>query len=147
MTQAGDFTEEDLQAADGFVPHGDVLSNEAYLISRGVRPMALLGHCPGDPLVMTRARTLLSAGRQGFDVLVFIFRETPDSAVFGYASHRWVISLLEWAVSPGVPPSRKHEILGLLLGYSPAAIARHQESDGLWEPGISGDGEDARGAA
>ena len=123
-----------MTAADQYVPSRAELDNEAYLVSRGVRPLALAGHCPARPLVMCRVKTLLYRARQAELVIPFIFAEggNPGSAAFGYASHRWVIDMLEWALDGGVPPSRKHEILGLLCGYSPSAIARHQESGGLW---------------
>jgi hypothetical protein len=44
-----------------------------------------------------------------------------------------VIDCLQWLLTADVLPARRHEILGLLLGYSPTAIARHQEREGLWE--------------
>lgn len=123
----------DMQEADDLLSNTDALSEAAYLVSRGVRPLALVGHCPDRPNVMLRIRGRLAAAAQRFDALVFIVPESGGSAAFGYAAHRWVIDLLTWALSDGVPPERKHEILGLLLGYSPAAIARHQERDhGSW---------------
>jgi hypothetical protein len=123
-----------LAAADQYVPARAELDNEAYLVSRGVRPLALIGHCPSDPLVMCRVKTLLSRVRQAELVLPFIFTEGdhPEQAAFGYAAHRWVIDHLEWALGAALPAARRHEILGLLCGYSPAAIARHQEQEGLW---------------
>lgn len=128
-------TEADLVAGDAYLPPRDVLDNEAYLVSRGVRPMALAGHCPADPLIMLRVKQGLRRVRQAQLVIPFVFPESGDrgSAAFGYASHRWCIDLLEWVLSGEVPPVRKHEMLGLLLGYSPSAIARHQEAEGLWE--------------
>jgi hypothetical protein len=126
-------TEADLVAGDAYLPPRDVLDNEAYLVSRGVRPLALAGHCPAEPLVMLRVKQGLRKVRQAQLVIPFVFAEGDRGmAAFGYASHRWCIDLLEWVLSGTVPPPRKHEMLGLLLGYSPAAIARHQESEGLW---------------
>jgi hypothetical protein len=134
---------DDMATADQYVPPRTELDNEAYLVSRGVRPLALVGHCPSGPLIMCRVKTLLGRVRQAQMVIPFIFAEggDPGSAAFGYASHRWCVDLLEWALDGGVPPARKHEILGLLCGYSPSAIARHQESEGLWQ--YREDGEDA----
>jgi hypothetical protein len=125
---------DEMARADQYVPSRAELDNEAYLVSRGVRPLALAGHCPAEPLVMRRVKTLLHRARQAELVIPFIVADggNPGSAAFGYASHRWCIDLLEWALGDGVPAVRKHEILGLLLGYSPPAIARHQERDGLW---------------
>lgn len=127
-------TEADLIAGDAYLPPRDVLHNEAYLVSRGVRPLALAGHCPADPLIMLRVKQGLHRVRQAEMVIPFVFPEGDPGgmAAFGYASHRWCIDLLEWVLSGEVPPARKHEMLGLLLGYSPSAIARHQETEGLW---------------
>jgi hypothetical protein len=134
-------TEAGMLRADGHLPSRDALEEAAYLVSRGVRPLALAGHCPADPVMMLRARTVLSTVAMRLDVITFVIIEAdhPQNASFGYAAHRWVIDLLEWACSPDVPRARKHEVLGLLLGYSPAAIARHQESDGLWEFRLPGE--------
>ena len=122
--------------ADCYVPPREVLDSECYLISRGVRPLALIGHCPADPVTMCRVKTLLHRAVTASHVITFVIGEGDKghgpSAAFGYAAHRWVIDMLRWALSERVPPVRRHEILGLLCGYSPAAIARHQESDGLW---------------
>jgi hypothetical protein len=127
-------TEAGLVAGDAYLPPRDILDSEAYLVSRGVRPLALAGHCPADPLIMCRVKQGLHGARQAQLVIPFVFPEGgfEGMAAFGYASHRWCIDLLEWVLSGEVPPVRKHEMLGLLLGYSPSAIARHQESDGLW---------------
>lgn len=127
----------DMYRADQYLPAREVLDGEAYLVSRGVRPLALVGHCPGDSLVMLRVRTALHQARQAELVLPFIFPERPyedgePSAAFGYAAHRWVIDCLEWALTADIPKARRHELVGLLCGYSPAAIARHQEQEGLW---------------
>lgn len=122
-------TEAAITAADAYVPAAEALFADAYLISRGVRPLTLTGHCPADELTVTRVRTLLSAGRRGLDVIVYVVTGEDGNASFGYAAHGWAVNLLRWAVSGGIPPARTHEILGLLLGYSAAAISRHQEAD------------------
>jgi hypothetical protein len=144
---AEDFTlaEADMLRAGKYLPSRDALEEAAYLISRGVRPLALMGHCPAEPAVMLlRVRTVLATATERFDAIPFILVEAdrPQSASFGYAAHRWVIDLLEWVYSRGVPKARKHQVLGLLLGYSPSAIARHEESDGLWEFRLPGEDED-----
>lgn len=144
MAEEMDLTEEQMLRADNYVPSHDALEESAYLISRGVRPLALVGHCPAEPVTMLRVRTVLATAAMRFDAIPFILVEAdrPESASFGYAAHRWVIDLLEWVYSRGVPKARKHQVLGLLLGYSPSAIARHQELDGLWEFKLPGEGEE-----
>jgi hypothetical protein len=135
MAVSAALTEAHLTAGDEYLPSRDLLDAEAYLVSRGVRPVALVGHCPADPVIMLRVKSGLHKVLQAQLVIPFIFAEKdrPETAAFGYAAHRWCVDLLEWVMSAEVPPARKHEILGLLLGYSPSAIARHQESAGLWE--------------
>lgn len=129
----------DILEADSLLPSSDYLTEASYLVSRGVRPLALVGHCPAQSLLMLRVRTRLAMARYQFDTIPFVVPERDGGAAFGYAANRWVIDLLTWALSGDVPPARKHEILGLLLGYSATAIARHQEGDGLWEPDAGGE--------
>lgn len=115
---------------DAGLPSEDALAEAAYLVSRGVRPMALAGHCDPHPMVMLRARTRLSTASMlhgtAQRVIPFVIEE-KDSASCGYAARSWVIDLFRWACLPEIPPRRRHEILGLLLGYSAEAIGAHQE--------------------
>jgi hypothetical protein len=132
---------DEMAAADQYVPSRAELDNECYLVSRGVRPLALVGHCPSTPVLMCRVKTLLQRVQQAELVIPFIFPEGdhPEQTAFGYAAHRWIVDHLEWALGSGLPRPRVHEILGLLCGYSPAAIARHQEGSGLWDYRLPGE--------
>ena len=112
---------------DAGLPGNDVLLEHAYLVSRGVRPMALAGHCPADPMVMLRASTRLSTAAIGQDVLPFVIDNGDGTASCGYAAARWVIDLFESAFRDKHP--NRHQILGLLLGYSVPAISRHEENN------------------
>lgn len=65
-------------------------------------------------------------------MIPFIILEDTGTIAYGYAAHRWAIDLLTWLLAGDgrTTGPRRHEILGLLLGYSAAAIARHQELSG-----------------
>jgi len=95
--------------------------------------MALAGQCRPDEMTMLRARTRLSTAAKylGDTVIPFVLPGVPDqdSAGCGYASHPWVISLYRAAWQWDEMTRWRHEITGLLLGYSPGAIARHRELD------------------
>jgi hypothetical protein len=114
----------------------DALLDHAYLVARGVRPVALIGCCPGDlptaQAVVTRLKTL-GAGT----AIPFVI---PNGGTFayGYASHAWAVDLLQWAFSDECPEVQRHRIVGLLLGYSPDEIRAFEEhSSGqaaIWSP-------------
>lgn len=113
-------------ADDAGLPSDEFLGESAYLVSRGVRPMALAGHCEADPMVMLRASTRLGTAALRFDVLPFVIDFGDGLADCGYAAAKWVIDLYESVIREQHP--HRHQILGLLLGYSAQAIARHEEN-------------------
>lgn len=59
-------------------------------------------------------------------VIPFVIDHGDGVASFGYAGERWALDLYEWAVSDeGIPEAHRHRVIGLLLGYAPPAISRH----------------------
>ena len=124
-----------IEDVDALLPSDEVLANEAYLVARGVRPLALVDcQVPAGETGAIRFRTRLGRAAQGSPEAVAFAVVTRGCVIGGYAAHGWVIDLLRWALSPEVPGARSHEILGLLLGYSPQEIADHQERyRGMWE--------------
>ena len=95
---------------------------QAYLIDRGTRPMTLLPQRVHDELpdkeIIDRLASL-SASYPG--AIPFVLRDSQKSVTqCGFASHRWVIDLFRWAQT--VPEPYQDWIVGLLFGYSPAAI-------------------------
>ena len=92
----------------------------------GVRPMALAGHCAAVPMVMLRASTRLATAAMRFDALPFVIDFGDGRADCGYAAAKWVIDLYESVVREKHP--HRHQVIGLLLGYSASAIARHEEN-------------------
>ena len=75
-------------------PSDDCMFEAAWLVARGVRPMALLGTVSNDPKEMAKAHSRL--GKQMADnVIPFVLpRENTPLAHIGYAAEPWVIQLL-----------------------------------------------------
>jgi hypothetical protein len=120
--------ERDLRDTDLLVPSGDVLSEHAYLVAREVRPVAIAGHFPTGSASAVRIATLIEAATQE-EVVPFVIDHGDGSGSFGYAANRWALDFYEWAVTDGsIPEQQRHRIIGMLLGYSPVAISRYEES-------------------
>lgn len=101
---------------------------QAYLIARGVRPLAIVGHCTDDPKVMFKvASELEDCSSHG--AIPFVAPRDDGVADYGYAGSRWVIDLLRWAQTDAVPDEHRHRIVGLLLGYSVEAIRSYEEQN------------------
>ena len=98
----------------------------AYLIARGVRPLAIVGHCPAEPRRMFEvAAQLEELATDG--AIPFVAPRDDGIADYGYAHSKWAIDLLSWAQTDAVPTEHRHRIIGLLLGYSVQAIRAHEE--------------------
>src|SRR5687767_3391453 len=100
---------------DEFLPSDDLLSEQAYQVARGVRPLALLGHCPSDEMTMLRVATQVErAACPG--AVPFVVDQGDGFAGFGYAGAAWAVDLFQWANdSTQVPQEQRHRINGLLL--------------------------------
>ena len=106
------------------------LFDAAYLVSRGVRPLALVGTVPATPEAMSHAeQDLFRCGslHGNKSPLPFVLKGN-DLAQCGYVSHSWVLDLFFWLERGDVPLRQRERILGLLLGYSAAAIAEFDDS-------------------
>jgi hypothetical protein len=105
------------------------IKEHAYLVNRGVRAMALIGHCPAEHLEMLKIATKIE-GLAEPGVIPFVIDRGDGMADYGYAAKSWVVNLYEWVVCASeetVPPLQRHRILGLLLGYSADAIRDYEE--------------------
>lgn len=115
----------------------DLIREQAWLISRGVRPLALLESTSGDEKEMQKAFLALcethGGGRENAIPFVIPRGDFP-AAARGFASHEWVIELLKWTYG-NAPERWKHCILGLLLGYSAEAISDHDTRMFAGDPG------------
>ncbi|HET7445164.1 MAG TPA: hypothetical protein VFJ57_10945 [Solirubrobacterales bacterium] len=121
---ATDFRETDL-----LVPNPDVLAEHAYLVARDVRPIAIAGHFPTESASTLRIATLIESAAPAEDVVPFVIDHGDGSGSFGYAANRMTLDFYEWAVTDrSIPEQQQHRVIGMLLGYSPVAISRYEES-------------------
>lgn len=119
----------DRNETDLLVPHREVLAEHAYLVARDVRPLAIGGHFPTGSASLLRIATLIEDAASGEDVLPFVIDHGDGSGSFGYAANRMTLDFYEWAASdPAIPEQQRHRIIGMLLGYSPVAISRYEET-------------------
>jgi hypothetical protein len=119
-----DFRETDLS-----VPNRDVLAEHAYLVAREVRPIAIAGHFHAEEVSTLRIATLIEDAAPPEGVVPFVIDHGDGTGSFGYAANRWVLDFYEWSVKDrAIPAQQRHRIVGLLLGYSPVAISRYEES-------------------
>ena len=132
-----------------FVDH-PVIRNDAWLVARGVRPMSLIDEdielLTGDDAeaiqhnasIMQQAVEELkdisasvtgaSAELEPIPFAIPTMSDDPEDGgpaqwlTCGFAAYLWIVDMATWLWSdePAYFPSR--EILGLLFGYSPAAI-------------------------
>ena len=104
----------------------DYLSEHAYLVERGVRPMSIVGHVEGGAEFLLRVASRLEIISVYNRVIPFVIKRADGIADCGFASEQWVVDLYEWLVqSADVPNIQEHRIRGLLLGYSADAIRDH----------------------
>lgn len=120
--------EQDFRETDLLVPNRDVLTEHAYLVAREVRPLAIGGHFPTGAASVLRIATLIEDAATGEDVLPFVIDHGDGTGSFGYAANRWTLDFYEWAVTDRIPEQQMHRIVGMLLGYSPVAISRYEDS-------------------
>ena len=106
----------------------DLIFEQAYLVSKGVRSLALVGSIPeSDAMLRMATHIKLGIASKG---LAIPFVITPykdrDFATCGFAAEQWVIDVLKWTWTN--MPEREHELLlGLMLGYSPKEIQDYAE--------------------
>ena len=128
----------------------DAIQEAANLISRGVRPLALVGTVSLEGNADTDHWNLMTAyskieylnvGRaNGHEIIpVVVLRKDKSCADVGITSRAWVAETFKWVLDNAQQPQLNH-LLGLLLGYSPDAIAASDESEAgrLFPYGASG---------
>lgn len=122
-------TEHEFRDTDLLMPNQDVLAEHAYLVARDVRPIAIAGHFHTDGASTLRIATLVEGAAPAEEVVPFVIDHGDGTGSFGYAANRWTLDFYEWSVTDrSIPEQQKHRIVGLLLGYSPVAISRYEES-------------------
>jgi hypothetical protein len=111
----------------------EAVREHAYLVARGVRPLALVGNCASQPAALSRAqRALDDFGCPG--ALAFVLDRGDGFADYGYAAASWALDLYTWAIRSteadnAMTVSQRHRIIGLLLGYSISAISDFETAD------------------
>ena len=112
----------------------DAMKEQAWLISRGVRPLAILEWIEREPAEMENAFVRLNQ-HAGVDhgIVPFVVPTNETSAAVGYARASWVVDVLTW-VCRNAPPRQFHCIMGLLLGYSADEIADHDARECVGNP-------------
>jgi len=120
---------ETVTSAGLSLPVDEVLREQAYLVSRGVRQLSLAGHChvDADSDGLLGVATHLERHGEG-NAIPFVVDHGDGVASYGYSESRWALDLYEWAVTdPSVPQEQRHRIIGLLLGYGAPAVSRYEE--------------------
>jgi hypothetical protein len=126
---SGALSESHFRDTDLLVPNRDVLAEHAYLVARDVRSIAIAGHFHTEGASTLRIATLIESAAPAEDVVPFVIDHRDGTGSFGYAANRWALDFYEWAVTDrAIPEQQQHRIIGLLLGYSPVAISRYEES-------------------
>jgi hypothetical protein len=121
-----------MEPIPGFEHSEDYIAEQAYLVARGVRPLALVGSFRADPWTMTRVQTTL--GRLSCaGAIPFVVDRGDGVADAGYAAAGWAVDLFSCAVreeQDAIPTRHRDRVLGLLLGYSPTSIRDFEEQKG-----------------
>ena len=105
----------------------ELIREQSYLVSRGVRCLALVGSCPSDEIsVITAMSEMRRYGES--PALPFVIDNSNGYASYGYASASWVIDLLKWTTESNIPIEQNARITGLLLGYNSEAIRVFEEN-------------------
>ena len=119
------------------LPSSDLIKEQAYLVSRGVRPLAIVAESHGeDPVTVLKAYTELCYTLQSGGITVggesnivpICYQDGEGSVKLGFAARAWVPETLRWVLE-NAPQPQLDRILGLLLGYSPDAIAADGDFD------------------
>jgi hypothetical protein len=111
------------------LPSDDLLTEQAYHVARGVRPLSLVGHCDSDPMTLLRVATQIERATCPGTV-PFVIDHGDGFASYGYAGAAWVVDLYQWANdATQVSQEQRHRINGLLLGYSVSAISSHEDEN------------------
>ena len=119
------------------LPSTDLIKEQAYLVSRGVRPLAIVAEsCNEDPVAVLKAYTEMcytlqrggiTVGGQS-NIVPICYQNGEGSVKLGFAARAWVPETLKWILE-NAPQPHLDRILGLLLGYSPDAIAADGDFD------------------
>lgn len=118
------------------IPSDEILRVHYYMVSLGVRPMALIGAIEAHPIKIQNLYSKLSClaweegvggGSPGVRPIAFVIQEEEGVwARYGYAASGWIPETFKW-LSDRVDSEHCHRLIGLLLGYSVESITMHDE--------------------
>lgn len=118
---------------DTNLPSAEVMKEQAYLVGRGVRLLAIVDSVENVIETIVDVRQMLnevaveSAGSQERVPIPFLIKDPHTNWVrIGFAAYVWVIDIYEWLLDGTVPEKMACRVEGLLLGYSGAAIAQYE---------------------
>lgn len=106
----------------------ELIENEAYLVERGVRPLALLETCEADETMRLKILTRLKSVCYKMDVIPFVIDRGDGATEYGIASSGWALNLYKWLLTTQIPQVQKDRICGLLFGYSIQSISRFDDT-------------------
>lgn len=110
----------------------DAIREQAYLVERGVRALALVGRVAPNEAEMLAAASKLEILAIGRYIIPFVFNRGDGGADYGYAAAPWVFDLYRWiTTSSDVPKEQRTRITGLLLGYSAEAIKKFEDRQSI----------------
>ena len=108
----------------------ELLHEKGYLVSRGVRPLALVKNVSAlDRNEVKRTIQDIHLQRYGCSEIQpsVVSIRRGDRIVLGFASHAWVAETLEW--SEFLPEKWRARVRGMLLGYSPGSIEAYERAN------------------
>lgn len=104
-----------------------LIREHSYLVSRGVRLLAIIGQCEADSLTMLKVATRIET-LADYNVIPFVIDRGNGNAEYGYAAAGWVLDLFKWVGGDnGIPEKHRNHIIGLLCGYGVEAIRLFEE--------------------
>jgi len=80
-----------------------------------------------DPDLLRRVELHINGIGIRWDTIPFVVVTWRECAEVGFAAEQWVIDLLRYAVTSEDARPHLHRIMGLLLGYDPSKIRRHDD--------------------
>jgi hypothetical protein len=109
-------------------PSDDLLSEQSYLVGRGVRPLAHVQDLSAEPEQVRRAARRLDRFADP-GAIAFVVEHNDGSVSLGYAKAGWAVDLYRWTMNAQIPQGSRSQIIGLLLGYSADEIGRYCDRD------------------
>lgn len=106
----------------------DAMAEAAYLVERGVRPIALCGTVTiASEIERMLLMQRLNAAVNNRNVKQFIVDFGDGIAQYGFVAAGWVLDLYQWVLFTDIPSVQRERIFGLMFGYGIESIARYED--------------------